>query len=217
VLTLAGGKEQNTDMEENGRQTKRGFDTSRPVRNFIEVVRGVFVEPARFFAELRTSQDEEGEIVRAILFACICYVIAMPLSAFTAPLDPLMPELLPELFSGAQSNPRSAGFAFLVVLAPIFAVLMLLLVAAIQHLFVLLFVREGRGFWATFLVVSYGSTLALVSWIPVLSYLVSLYWVYVAIVGLRELHDTTDSRALLAVLITFLIGLGLDVYFVLFF
>jgi hypothetical protein len=80
--------------------------------------------------------------------------------------------------------------------------------AAIQHLFVFLFVRERRGFWGTFPVVAYGgAALSLLSWIPILGYLVMLYGIYVTTVGMREMHGTTTPRALLAALVPTLLSL----------
>ena len=80
--------------------------------------------------------------------------------------------------------------------------------AAIQHFFVFLFVRERRGYWGTFPVVAYGSAISLLSWIPVLGYLATLYGVYVTTVGLREAHATSTTRALLAALVPALFGLA---------
>jgi len=206
------------DLEENGRRRRRrGFDTARPVGSFIEVVRRVLFEPARFFAGLTTPR-EEG-VWAPLIFAGICFVISVPLSILTAPLDPFLvdevePSPLFSFFSLAQDSPFTAIVLaiFLVLLVPLFVALGVYVGTAVQHLFVLLFVREQRGFPATFLVVAYGNTLTLLSWIPVVGYLFSLYAIYVLTVGLRELHGTTTTRALLATLTPSLIALVWFVY-----
>lgn len=42
---------------------------------------------------------------------------------------------------------------------------------------------------------------ALVNWIPVVGGLVALYGLYLAVVGIREMHSTTTGRAALVVLL----------------
>jgi hypothetical protein len=60
--------------------------------------------------------------------------------------------------------------------------------------------------------VAYTSAVDLLSWIPVLGLLAGLYGVYVAAAGLREMHGTTSPRALLAVLVPYLLSLAWSVY-----
>ena len=67
---------------------------------------------------------------------------------------------------------------------------------------IMLIVGSGnRGFAATFRVSSYSSVSSLVSWIPIIGWIASLYGVYLAIVGVREVHNTTTGKAALVVLI----------------
>jgi len=89
-----------------------------------------------------------------------------------------------------------------VILAPIGGAIGLFILAAIVHLFVMLFVGEwNSGFEATFRVVSYVSVTNLVNWIPIIGGLVGLYGLYLAVVGIREMHSTTTGRAALVVLL----------------
>jgi hypothetical protein len=57
------------------------------------------------------------------------------------------------------------------------------------------------GFGATFRIVSYSSVTGLVSWIPFVGWIFSLYRLYLATVGIREMHATTTGKALLVVLL----------------
>ena len=202
-------------MDRGRRPAGRGFDTSRPRESFVEVVRGVLLEPARFFAGLG-EPGPEG-VKGPLVFALICSAISFPLALLVAPVDPLVPEqsnLLANFLSFARDNIGLAvGLAAVfLILLPLFAILGLYLGAAIQHFFVFLFVRERKGYWGTFPVVAYGSALALLSWIPVLGYLATIYGIYVTTVGLREMHGTTTARALLATLVPALIGLASTLY-----
>ena len=175
------------------------------------MARGALVEPAAFFAGLGGPQP--GRVKGPLVFAIICAVISLPLSLIAEPFDPLrrgQPGMGAGFSSLYESNPVAAIAlaALIVVLLPLFAVLGVYIGAAIQHLFVFLFVRERRGFWGTFPVVAYGgAALSLLSWIPILGYLVMLYGIYVTTVGLREMHGTSTARALLAALVPTLFSL----------
>lgn len=192
------------------RGERRGYDTSRPVGSFVEVVRGVIVEPARFFGGLRDPRP--GDVRGPLVFAIICAAISTPLAFFLQPYGPPVarqPDLAGGFFELFRNNPGGAVAlaALALVLLPLFAVLRVYVGAAIQHFFVFLFVRQRRGYWATFPVMAYGSALSLFSWIPLLGYLVALYGVYVTTIALREMHGTTTTRALLAALVPALLGL----------
>ncbi len=60
---------------------------------------------------------------------------------------------------------------------------------------------ENSGFEATFRVHSYAWVANLIAWIPIAGPLLSLYAIYLAFVGIREVHETTTARAALVVLI----------------
>ena len=76
------------------------------------------------------------------------------------------------------------------------------LTALVMHLLVILIVGSGHsGFGATFWVVAYSSVTSLLGWLPFIGWLFSLYRLYLATVGIREMHATTTGRALLVVLL----------------
>jgi hypothetical protein len=79
----------------------------------------------------------------------------------------------------------------------------LFIASGVFHLFVLLFVRpRNAGFEATLRVVSYSSVTRLISWIPILGWIVSFVWgIVLWIFGIREVHATTTGKAALVVLI----------------
>jgi len=189
----------------------RGFDTSRPLGSFVEVARGALLEPAAFFAGL--GGPRPGRVKGPLVFAIICGVVSSPLALLPEPFNPLtrgQPGIGSSFSSLFQNNPVAAiALAVLiVVLLPLFIVLGVYIGAAIQHLFVFLFVRERRGFWGTFPVVAYGgAAISLFSWMPVLGYLASIYGIYVTTMGLREMHGTSTTRALLAALFPTLLSL----------
>jgi hypothetical protein len=74
--------------------------------------------------------------------------------------------------------------------------------AGILHLLVMVIVgSRNSGYEATFRVGAYTAVTSLVSWIPFIGWIASLYGIYLAIVGIREVHTTTTGKAALVVLI----------------
>src|SRR5215207_7083913 len=74
--------------------------------------------------------------------------------------------------------------------------------ALVMHLLVILVVGSGHsGFGATFRIVCYSSVTSLLGWLPFIGWIFSLYRLYLATVGIREMHATTTGRALLVVLL----------------
>jgi len=89
-----------------------------------------------------------------------------------------------------------------VVLAPIGGTIGVFVVAGVAHLLVRLVVgATNAGFAANLRVAVYTSVTSLVSWIPFIGGLLGLYGIYLAVVGIREMHGTTTSKALIVVLL----------------
>jgi hypothetical protein len=58
-------------------------------------------------------------------------------------------------------------------------------------------------------VLAYSAVTSLVSWVPFIGGILSLYGIYLGIVGIREVHNTTTGKAAVVVLITAVILLFL--------
>ena len=163
------------------------FDYSDPVQSFINAVRGVVTAPVGFFRGIR----REGDFVNPLIFAIICYEVSAILGGLLS--------LVGVSMGGTQGF---GSFLVSIILAPIFAAIGLFIGAGILHLLVMLIVgSRNSGFEGTFRVSAYSSVTSLVSWIPVIGWIASLYGIYLAIMGIREVHNTTTGRAALVVLI----------------
>jgi hypothetical protein len=86
-----------------------------------------------------------------------------------------------------------------VIAAMLLAPLSLLMVAAITHLFALIFGAGGRGFNATFRVVCYDVAPAVFA-ISCLAFPALIYQWVIRTIGLKEVHGTTTGKAAAAVL-----------------
>jgi hypothetical protein len=174
------------------------FRYTDPVQTFIATVQAVVLRPVDFFSGIL----RQGDFINPLIFAIICYEVAAILGG------------LLRLVGIGATNQGFGGFIGSIIFAPIVAAIGLFIGAGILHLLVMLIVgSRNSGFEATFRVVAYSAVTSLVSWIPFIGGILSLYGIYLGIVGIREVHDTTTGRAALVVLIPaavlFLIALAL--------
>ena len=179
------------------RSTSGGdYDLSNPLESFADTVRRVVLQPVGFFAALPRS----GSLLNPLIFALICTVISAILGGilrlagvgegFVAGYGLQVPE-----------NQGLGEFIGSVIFAPIGGVIGVFVVAGIGQLVIRLVVgATNSGFGATFRVASYTGVTSLVSWIPIIGGILALYGIYLAVVGIREMHGTTTGKAVIVVL-----------------
>jgi hypothetical protein len=161
------------------------FRYTDPVQTFIATVQAVVLRPVDFFRGIL----RRGDLINPLIFAIICYEV----SAILGGLLRLV---------GIGANQGFGSFIASIILAPIFAAIGLFIGAGILHLLVMLIVgSRNSGFEATYRVGAYAAVTSLVSWIPLIGWILSLYGIYLGIVGIREMHNTTTGKAALVVLI----------------
>jgi hypothetical protein len=179
------------------------YDLSDPAGSFVDVVRRVAFRPAAFFAGL----PRQGSLLSPLVFALICIEVSVILVGLLTFLG--VPGGITSLF-GAKGNQGFLAFVGGLVLAPIAAAVGVFLTALVTHLLVILVVGSGHsGFGATFRIVAYSSVTSLAGWIPFVGWIFSLYRLYLATVGIREMHATTTGKALLVVVLPAILILAL--------
>ena len=180
------------------------------------------VSPDRFFRRVAW----EGPRARPVLYFLLVAILAGMLGLFWFTWGP--GEMAEQL--GLSLEWQLLSF----FLTPFVVLLALGLVAAVQHLFVLLLAPHRRGFGATVTVLCYGSGVGMVTaflppamtfaW-PVTGVLGATYLVFyftlamaaqawymvVLVIGLRTAHSATTGRAAAIVLLPLAIGLALTV------
>jgi hypothetical protein len=178
------------------RSTSGGdYDLSDPINGFVDIVRRVALQPAAFFAGL----PRQGSFLGPLVFALICIEVSALLVGLLTFLD--VPGGVTWLF-GARGDQGFLEFLGGLVIAPIAGAVGVFLSALVTHVLVILVVGSGHsGFGATFRVVSYSSVTSLLGWIPFVGWIFSVYRLYLATVGIREMHSTSTGRALLVVLL----------------
>jgi len=93
-------------------------------------------------------------------------------------------------------------FFAIIIISPLFVTITMFIASAVLHL-LLLIVRGGKnGFEATFRVVSYSQATQLWAVIPFVGGFIGGLWILVVqIIGLREIHESSYLRVILALLI----------------
>ena len=169
-----------------GRAGGEDYELSNPINSFIDVVRRLVLQPVIFFAGL----PRRGNFINPLVFALLCYEISAVLGGVLG-------------LAGGELSRGLEALAVSLIAAPIGGAIGLLILSGILHLLVRLIVGPGEsGFAATFRIASYASVVNLVSWVPIIGSLAALvYGIYLFIVGIREMHETTTGRAALVVLI----------------
>ncbi|QYZ78971.1 YIP1 family protein [Methanofollis formosanus] len=85
----------------------------------------------------------------------------------------------------------------------------LFVIGLIVHVLVALLVG-GNGLEATIKALAYASTPGLLfGWIPVLGFLATIWTLVLAVIGIREFHDTTTGKAAVAVVLPMVVLFGL--------
>ena len=189
--------------------TSRGdYDLSNPVNSFVDVVRRVVLQPANFF----TGLPRQGSFLGPLVFALICIELSAVLVGLLTFIG--VPGGVTWLL-GARGDQGVLAFVGGLVVAPIAGTVGVFLTALVTHLLVILVVGSGHsGFGATFRIVAYSSVTSLLGWIPFIGWIFSLYRLYLATLGIREMHGTTTGRALLVVLLPAILVLLLVVVLV---
>jgi hypothetical protein len=88
--------------------------------------------------------------------------------------------------------------------------------SAITHLCLMIVRGNKRGFKATFRTISYSYSARLFDIVPVIGSLIgSIYMLILIIIGVREGHDISTGKAVLAVFLPVIVGIGLVIMAVL--
>jgi len=169
------------------------------VNTFVDTALQVALHPKEFFARLPRS----GDFASPVLFAVICILIGTVLSGIVQLAG--TPRMFGP-FGERMGGPSVGGFIASLIFAPIFGIIGLFIFSGFAHLLVLLFVGpNNQGYEATFRVAAYSQVTNLATWVPFIGPLFALYGLYLAIVGIREMHGTTTGRAALVVLFPFIV------------
>ncbi len=205
--------EQITDESQNNVRTGPPWERRDELGFFtavFETVKGVLLEPTRTFAEMKTEGGLSAPITYALILGSIGIIIGLIWQGlFSSVLSTI----------GVARSEELAGFAvfstilriIFIILAPLFVVVGLFISSGICHLCLMVVGGANKSFETTFRVFAYASgSVALIQLVPICGGLIAGIWVSICeIIGLREAHETTTGRAILAMLLPTIVCCGL--------
>lgn len=175
------------------------------VNAFIENIKLFALSPAEAFAQTRRTGDFVGPLIFGVLVGWIGYIFSQ---LWGMVLGGGMMSMMPaEMREGMGSQMMFQGGTSIlgIIFYPVLGVIGLFIAAGIIHLCAMLVgavAESDSGFEGTFRVAAFASVANLASIIPIVGGLIGLVWgIFLWVVGLSTLHRTTQSKALMAVLI----------------
>ncbi|MBP2134425.1 hypothetical protein J2128_002391 [Methanomicrobium sp. W14] len=160
--------------------------------DFPEKVKGYLLNPVESF---KNSRDESfGDAFKYFLITFVIYVV---LSAI----------LLMAGVSGLNMIPGfgAASAVFLIVLILVLGTIGFFITGIITHIFVL--IAGGRkDLTQTYKAVAYSLTPSmLIGWIPVINFIAGIWSLILEVLAIRELHEISTARAIIAVFLPIII------------
>jgi hypothetical protein len=170
-------------------------------RAIWETIKGVLFNPIQTFAEMRTEGGIGKPILYAIILGSIGGIIGIIWQGLMSTLDLMVNQEI------AKYAVNAVYLALMGVFMPLIVTVGLFISSGISHLFLIIVGGANKSFEATFRVFSYtNGSIALFQIVPFCGGIVAFVWGVVCnIIGLKEAHETTTGKAVLAILIPFLL------------
>ncbi len=167
--------------------------------DFLEKVKGLLLEPSKTFDSLKDETLGEAIKYYAIIAAVYSALFALIFAFAGSLFGSMMGYRNLGTMMGAGVGIGAAVFFF--VMFMILAIAGAFIGGAILHIFVYI-VGGRKGIVQTIKAGMYGSTPSLLlGWIPLVGMIAAIWSLIVEIIGVRQLHELTTGRAILAVFI----------------
>ncbi len=174
--------------------------------DFFEKVKGFLLEPSKTFDAIKGENLSEAIKYYAVIAAVYSALFAVLLALVLTFVGTLFGSMMGGQNLGMLMGAGAAGSAIIFfVLFMIFTIIGAIVGGAILHIFVYI-VGGRKGIAQTIKAVMYGLTPGLLlGWIPIIGFIAAIWSLVVEIIGIRQLHELTTGKAVLAVLIPIII------------
>lgn len=177
------------------------------IRRFIDKVIGFLIEPTKTFNTLKDSSFFEALLYNIILAIVYSALLSLSVAFFRIEgiiIGPMMGVLAQSLTASGEGI-MGASVNFIVLL--IAWIILIIITWMFIHISVCIMGGE-KGFTQTYKAYIYGITpVFLFGWIPNVSIISGIWSVVIIILGIRELHELTINRAIISLIMAFLIPL----------
>jgi len=209
--------EQITDEGQNNVRTGPPWEKRDELGFFtavFETVKGILLNPTHTFADMKTEGGLGTPIIYALILGSIGGIIGL---IWQGLFSSILSILRGSLIGGAGyeefvalSTLSVIRFIISAILTPLFVVVGLFISSGICHLCLMIVGGANKEFETTFRVFAYTiGSVALIQIVPICGGLIAGVWALVCeIIGLREAHETTTGKAVLAVLLPFIVCCG---------
>ncbi len=171
---------------------------------FFETTRSVLLSPGRFYRKVASGEGYWAPLIYGIICGMIGFGVTFLwvwlVAARIYPIQKFVP------FGG------SSGILGMILPIPFLVAIYIMIGSAVTH-FCLMLVRGNRnGFETTFRVVSYSFGAYLLGIIPFIGIPAGrIYALVLTIIGLKEAHEISGARSVLAVFLPTLVGIAVGI------
>jgi hypothetical protein len=176
---------------------------------FFKTAQEVLFSPTKFFKKAAAGKGYWSPFIFAMITGIIGsgVVLLWQWLLFSGVVPP-------QIFSATT---YSLVLTFAVISIPFTIAVSILIGSGVTHLCLMIVGGNQRGFEATFRAISYSYGAALFYIVPIIGGFVGAIYLFIlAILGVREGHEISTGKAALAVLLPFIVILGLVILFVIF-
>lgn len=164
--------------------------------DFLEKIKGFLMEPSKTFDAVKDEPLVEAVKYYAVIAAVYSALLALMFAFAGSLMGSMMGFGSLGTMMGAGAGIGAAVILFVMFL--VFAIAGAFIGGAILHIFVYI-VGGRKGIAQTIKAGMYGSTPSLLlGWIPFIGFIAAIWSLVVEIVGIRQLHELTTGRAVLA-------------------
>lgn len=162
-------------MEEPEQPKKNEFNLDKPFESYIDVWRKVILNPRDFFSNMPNTAGYANPLVFLVISSAIG-----------------------GLFGGLVAGSFLSGLIGI----PIAATIGSFIGGGILYLSSLIFADGAKGgYEGTWRIGAYASALSVVTWIPIIGSIISLYGIYISIMGIEQVHSVSTTKATITVLV----------------
>ncbi|MDD3407634.1 MAG: Yip1 family protein [Methanomicrobium sp.] len=184
------------------------------INDLFQKFKDITLDPVEAFKNLRDESLGTSFVYFLVIIAVYCILSGIVSMFFIGFFSSLMPGMSAGMVAGS-----SLVFGIIsIVTSFIFSIIALIIGALVLHIFVYL-LGGRKGLEQTIKASIYSCTpLALLGWIPLISIIAVIWSIVLEALAVRELHEISTARAVLAVIIPLIIIFGLVVVaFIMFF
>ncbi|MCK5554593.1 MAG: YIP1 family protein [Deltaproteobacteria bacterium] len=159
---------------------------------FLTTLREVLFSPTQFYGRMPTSRGLTNPLIFALILGVLGGVLGLTWQqVFTVQLE--------------QFPLSTTHLVGITIALPFLVLVGLYIISAIVHLCLVVVGGNRKGFEATFRVIAYSWSTQIFTLVPLVgSFIIPIYALVIAIIGLRESHGIGSGRATLAIFLPFI-------------